>query len=336
MVGAIGSVRPFDGFVASVKGAKVSFDHQVQLSSHEAFSGREADILAADFVLKAETMVISGEMARDKNGSVAASLGLYSEPTPMLRTVLAARIYPPSFNSLHGFALSEGGLVEGEEGLYFGAAIRPSSWINASFFYDVYTLSNRFPFRRGGNDFLAKARIRLSRRWEMSVQYRRQNKPGMFHSDEHGLEYVRSGQAVQERYRWSLLFAASDALHWQSRIEATVRMSDSHAGENGYMAFQEMRWQAYPSLRLSVRLVVFETDSYDSRLYAYEPDVPGGFSNIPLWDGGFRTYILLEFALAQGIRIYGKYSRLFREPSLPGDNIGFVKERFTVQCDVSF
>jgi hypothetical protein len=170
----------------------------------------------------------------------------------------------------------------------------------------------------------------------MSVQYRRQNKPGMFHSDEHGLEYVRSGRTVQERYRWSLLFAASDALHWQSRIEATVRMSDSHAGENGYLVFQEMRWQVWPLFRLTARLAVFETDGYDARLYTYEQDVPGGFSNIPLWDSGFRTYILLEYALTQGIRISGKYSRLFREPSLPGSNIGLVKERFTVQCDVSY
>lgn len=332
-IGGAISIRPIEGILASLKGLRSSFDRAIDLSRQKDFSGKDAGIVAADLIVRTGTVSISGEAARDKKGSVAGSLGLYLAPSPVLSAVVAARAYPASFNSLHGFPLSEVGPPEGEEGLYIGANIRLSGDIKISFFYDLYVLSNRFPFRSEGEEFFARWRMKIRKKWEVAIEYKRQNKPGTFDSEEKEVHHARAGRAIQDRYRVSLYAAAVGALRWQTRIEATVRKVERRGREYGYHAFQEIRWQALPSLRVSFRLTVFETKSYETRMFAFEPDVPGGLSNLPLWGSGSRAYLLFEYAASEEIRLCGKVSRLFRDISFPEHE---VRERFTLQCDLSF
>jgi len=335
-LGGILSMTPFDGFAATVKGSRIRLGDPLSLSRYNAFHGTNADVVAADFMWKAGTITLSGEAAGDGNGSVAAGFSMLVEPMSTMSTVLAARMYPRSFNSLHGFAISEGGIVEGESGVYLGTSIRLSRALTISFFYDAYVFSNRFLFRSTGNDFMIRGRIRLNEWWEMSLQHRRQSKPVLLHATDKGLDNLRQGRVIQERYRLSILHSISQSLKWQARMEATVRFSETNATGAGCLVFQEIRWQVYPALRISFRIAAYETDNYDSRIYAYEPDVPGGFSNVPAWNNGFRTYLLTEWSLAHNMRISAKYSRSYGEESVSGEDGGLQRERITVQCDVAF
>jgi len=336
IAGGIASVEAFEGFLATVKASKLTLSRPVALSRYSDFSGREADLVAADIVWKWRALVFSGEAARDRKGAIAASVGFYLEPARAFKMVLAARMYPRSFNSLHGFGMSEGGVIEGERGTYVGATIQPSSWLNITSFYDAYVFSNRFSFQSSGNDFLARARFRFGRRWEMTIQYRKQNKPMMAKAGESGLDQMRLERTVQDRYRWTLLFVGSDIVRWQTRIEAATRVSRVRSDEEGFMVLQDMRWQMSVALRVSLRLAVFDTETYDVRINTFEQDVPGGFPNVPLWGSGIRTYFLAEYFPAKGNRISAKYSRLIRDATEGGQETELLKERITVQWDMSF
>ena len=324
-----------EGFQIGMKASSTRLSGPIALSRYDAFVGRGAEIVAVDMLWKRRMLAASGEVAKDRNGSVAASLGVYLEPTKHFEMVLQARDYPRSFNSLHGSAMSEGGRAEGERGMYVGATLKPSSWLNVSAMYDVYEFSNRFRFPAVGQDFLTKVKIRPDRRWELSVYFRKQNKPALIDSDERGLLHQALGTQAQERYRLSVSYAPSDAVRWQTRIEMSVRSPRMSTTEEGVMVFQEMRWQCYPNLRLSGRIVMFETDTYDTRIYTYEQDVPGGFTNVPLWGSGLRTYILVEISAIQGSVVSVKYSRLFRQSTIMGQDQEAAKDRVTVQWDVS-
>ena len=334
VLGGMAFASPVEGFQLGIKASSTRLSGPVALSSYEAFEGRGAEILAADMMWKSGAFAISGEAARDRNGSLGAILGVYLEPTKHLRIVLHARAYPRSFNSLHGLAMSEGGRNEGERGMYLGATLKPSSWFDISTMYDVYEFSNRFPFTAVGRDFLTRVKIRLDRRWEMSFYFRKQNKPAFIDLDEEGLHREALGSVVHEKYRMSVLYVPSDLLRWQTRIEMSVRSPGISRKEDGIMVFQELRWQCHSSLRLSARISVFETDTYDTRVYTYEQDVPGGFSNVPLWGSGLKMYMLAEISGIQRAVISVKYSRLFRQSPIAGRGEEPMKDRLTVQLDV--
>ena len=59
----------------------------------------------------------------------------------------------------------------------------------------------------------------------------------------------------------------------------------------------------------NLRLQYFETDNYDSRIYAYENDVLYGFS-IPAFSGkGYRYYINMEFDLGKAFSVWVKWAQ---------------------------
>ena len=58
-----------------------------------------------------------------------------------------------------------------------------------------------------------------------------------------------------------------------------------------------------------MRLLYFETDSYNSRLYAYENDVLYGFSIPAFFDKGFRYYTNVNYDVSKKLSIWLRLAR---------------------------
>ena len=79
--------------------------------------------------------------------------------------------------------------------------------------------------------------------------------------------------------------------------------------ERGFLTFVEGIYRNQSSkLTAKTRYILFDTDSYDSRVYQYESDVEGNFSNPPLYGKGTRWYIFIGYDVFQKIRVSAKYS----------------------------
>jgi len=59
----------------------------------------------------------------------------------------------------------------------------------------------------------------------------------------------------------------------------------------------------------SVRLAYFETEGYESRLYAYENDVLYSFSIPVFYDKGYRYYINLNYDLSKKLTIWMRWAQ---------------------------
>ena len=72
------------------------------------------------------------------------------------------------------------------------------------------------------------------------------------------------------------------------------RMEWSRYNESdGYLLLQDVRYKPLESKwSLTLRYALFETDTYDSRIYAYEPDVLYAFS-VPAHYGSGQRYLLV-------------------------------------------
>jgi len=83
------------------------------------------------------------------------------------------------------------------------------------------------------------------------------------------------------------------------------------AKEQGRYFFQDFRYLLFKPLLLKARVTFFRSDSYLSRLYEYEADLPGSFSNYALFGRGFVWYILLKCSPLHNLTLRLKF-RYFR------------------------
>jgi hypothetical protein len=118
------------------------------------------------------------------------------------------------------------------------------------------------------------------------------------------------GASQRDYYRFQFNYQALPWLKSQSRVELSVREAPLKNRESGYLIYQG--FQVKPTEKdwsLSFRYLLFDTDSYDTRLYAFEQDVPYSFS-VPAFSGkGSRFYVLLNSKLNKNISVIIRLSQ---------------------------
>lgn len=79
--------------------------------------------------------------------------------------------------------------------------------------------------------------------------------------------------------------------------------------ENGVMMYQDIKFKPlFSKLSFSLRYTYFNTESYESRIYAYESDVLYGYS-IPAYYGkGKKIYLLLKYNIIKNTDLWIKLS----------------------------
>jgi hypothetical protein len=118
------------------------------------------------------------------------------------------------------------------------------------------------------------------------------------------------GESNRNYYRLQFNYQAMPWLKLQSRIEITKREAPLKDKESGYLIYQGFQFLPMKQpWSLSFRYLLFDTDSYDTRLYAFEQDVPYSFS-VPGFSGkGSRFYVLLNSDLTKDISLILRYSQ---------------------------
>ena len=120
-----------------------------------------------------------------------------------------------------------------------------------------------------------------------------------------------------------------------------VGYASSSGVERGMLVFQDMRTHPLPKLLVDARVIVFETDSFDSRVYEFESDLRGTFSNPALFGKGIRWYVVGRYEIIKAVDISMKYAQTIRSgvrTLSSGTSLiqGDLDNRLSVQLDVVF
>ncbi|MBF8286118.1 MAG: hypothetical protein HW378_5033 [Anaerolineales bacterium] len=104
--------------------------------------------------------------------------------------------------------------------------------------------------------------------------------------------------------------------------------------------FSDFNVKPLRGLVLNGRFIIFQTDSYESRLYEYESDLRGVFSNPGLYGIGRRLYLILRYSVGSTLTLSVKYSETQKEgvTSLGSGSteiVGDLDNRISVQVDVT-
>lgn len=310
------------------------------------FEGSVASAFGVDYRFFLGPLILYGEGARSRNGGMGFVTGLEYPIDDNTDVALVYRNYAKDFQSLYGSGFGEvSGLPRNEEGLYVGL----SHQINSMFTFTGYFDQFRFPAPRFGTrqattgfDWLASLEIRFSRALQGYILTRskiRENDYTVF--DNFGREINVMGQDARTSIRTQLDYQITRNFRTRTRFE-WVRARDRHSDpEYGMLIFQDIRWNPVSRLTVDMRLALFETDSFTSRVFSFENDMLYVFSIAALSGVGQRGYILLRYNATSNIDVWLKYAAtVFEDRQSVGsgldESIGNVRSQIGAQVRIRF
>ena len=336
--------NPFDEFRLTFGGFHSKYLHPIVIGGSSG--AREMVVTGMSGSWTRSLFSVFGEMARDRR-STAFSGGVMVRPSSETSIIVAGRRYPGQFENPHGRGFGEsGGMTRNESGFYTAASLTLTPWFGISASYDQFIFPGKTSvsdFPSSGNKCIIRGDLRVSRTMTFEVRYKEQNKPAQLSQTDPLMRQKNvTGHRSQKNYRGTYELSPSSTLRWRSRLEIVhVSYPHVHSGELGTLIFQDLGINAFQGLHLNARLVIFDTDSFDSRIYEFESDVRGAFLNPALFGKGIRYYVVARFEFAAGMRIEMKYAATMKDgvqTTGTGPNLidGDTESRVTVQCDVSF
>ncbi|MEY4204198.1 MAG: hypothetical protein RL013_1902, partial [Bacteroidota bacterium] len=155
-----------------------------------------------------------------------------------------------------------------------------------------------------GHEYLArvqwqKGKVLTASAWWQS-ETKQANNPA---EDTTGLINIR-----RDRFRVHVISKISMSLESRSRVEWSWYLPETGGTTRGFMAYQEFVFRPVErSFSGSFRYAMFDTDSYDSRIYTYENDLFSAIS-IPAFSGsGSRIFLNLQWKLSKNLKIEGRF-----------------------------
>ncbi|WP_412068676.1 ComEA family DNA-binding protein [Rubrivirga sp. IMCC43871] len=316
LVGGAAEYRVSTGTVegrAGVVATRSSFDTPLAAGTRPDelfdFAGTEATVASAYADATTRAGVAFGEVARGAGGGLGAVGGVGIDLGSSADLLIVGRSYAPDFTSLHGYPFGErNGVGRNESGVYAGLTVTPSRAWTVNAYLDRY----RFPFLRfnvprpsAGHEALLHVEHRAGRFSRVYLQARTETR-------ETGIDVPNAvpgsvvgglGEQTRQTVRLQGEWDASRRLRLRSRVEGS-RFVDERPEvgvSTGSLVYQDVRWQALAWLRTDLRLTLFDTESYDARLYAFENDLTGVFSIPALSGRGVRGYVVVTARPTDGV-----------------------------------
>ena len=96
--------------------------------------------------------------------------------------------------------------------------------------------------------------------------------------------------------------------------------------EDGFLGYLEAAYNGIQGLSFNVRAQYFETEGYNSRIYAYENDVLYSFSIPAFFNKGFRYYANLNVDVFKNLSFYLRFAQSrFKDLSSIGSGLDEIK-----------
>jgi hypothetical protein len=93
---------------------------------------------------------------------------------------------------------------------------------------------------------------------------------------------------------------------------ASAFSNDSLATEKGYLVAQDISLnpKRFP-LSVNARFAVFDTPSWNSRIYSYESDMLYSFTVPAYYSKGTRLFVMIKYSLKNRLDVWLRYSQTY-------------------------
>jgi hypothetical protein len=304
------------GFQLGLNGVAFQFSapliRNIQPYNQFAIHGKQWHNYSLDYSYTYKNLHLFGEAAVDKMNSKAYLGGLLVNLDPKVDMSLVYRNIEKSYQSLYGNAFTETTLPTNEKGLYIGISLKPASGLRMDAYADAFSfrwLRYRVDAPSSGTEYFVQATYRPNKVVEVYSRYRNENKA----INISGLNLPTRQPFIRPRQNWRTQFSYKPGreVTFRNRVELVwYDAQQKDRSQQGFLTYFDVGYQpANTRLSLNTRLQYFETEGYDSRIYAYESDVLYSFS-IPQFAGkGMRYYINANYDVTKNMQVWIRWAQ---------------------------
>lgn len=306
------------------------------------FRGESTTSLSADYSYVWRNINLFGEISR-ANNQLAALQGAIIALDPKASFSVLYRNYARGYQTFYNAGFSEGSNTQNESGLYMGLKLKLSSAWSLHSYFDIFTfpwLKYQVDAPSEGHEFLFQPTYKPNKQLEIYGRFRQQMRQKNSRDSDGTVTSIED--VVQRNYRVNFSYQVSESIQLKSRIEYMTINRESNTPEQGILFTQDIVFKPKTlPVDISLRYALFDTDSYDSRLYTYESNALYVFSVPAYYYQGNRAYVMVRYSFLRKFDVWVRYGGFFytNRTSLSSGSEeikGNRKQDITVQLRVSF
>lgn len=315
----------------AVNGLQYFFSETIQRKNepYNLFSvtGKRWSNYSVDYGYTFKNVYVFGELASDKNRHHAVVQGLLASLHPTLDISVVYRHISPAYRSFNANAFTENREPQNERGIYTGLSWRPVPGWRLDFYADHFHfpwLAYRVDRPATGQGYLAQLGWKPNKKSELYVRFQQETKSNNHFLGNTGLNILQP--YTRTTLRWQSSFAASSSITIRSRLDLSW-YDQLKEHEQGFMTFLECLYKAFSKpYSIIGRLAWFQTDGYNSRVYAYEQDVLYYYSISSFFDSGLRAYVVYQQDVHRNWRFWVKIATsLYADNESIGSDLTEIK-----------
>ncbi len=218
-----------------------------------------------------------------------------------------------------------------EEGIYLGITIDPADKLTVN----GYKLLKKSLWREyfepmpvKSDEWLLQTDYKIERGVITARLRQKQSEEFTYDTDERQYRFTSD----QTYLRLQFEYRPSGKLRLRTRWEFTRLQPGSEEGTN---LFQDISFATSGNTTISGRISFFETESWDTRIYEYESDIPGSFANIPVYGKGHKWYIMIRKTMIENVSVWLKLRYRYMEDINVLSN-GWQMTESTLSRDIRF
>jgi hypothetical protein len=282
------------------------------------FQGQQLTNQGIDFKYVKGKYAMFGEVAMSHNPDstvlqapslqhFAGLIGMTVKPAGYLNFTLLYRDYGKAYQNLFSNAFSEGSRNQGQRGVYLGAEVAPAPYWNILAYADLFKftwLTSQVNAPSWGHDYYLRLSHSFNRRTNAYLQIRSKtkmkNSTDAFVFSHYPIFYTKNS------VRFNINYQVRD-FHFSNKAEYAHYRNDDGSNSHGFFICQDVAYKPENKpFSLTFRYAIFDTDDYDSRVYAYENDVLYSFSVPALYGKGMRVYLLGKWRPFKSLTLYAR------------------------------
>ncbi|MDR1680716.1 MAG: helix-hairpin-helix domain-containing protein [Prevotellaceae bacterium] len=252
-----------------------------------------------------------GEGALSANGGWAVLAGALFDIDQAFCLSLLYRNYSRHYQASYANGFGETDKTANENGFYAGIQWMQLADITVSAYADAF----HFPWMRyrvyapsHGFEYWAQVDYRPDTAFSMYLHIKQEQKQQNISDNNTAVVQLQTIDALRIRYEIS--YELSAGLSMRNRIECTRYRAS--AKEYGLLLYHDIKYAfARWPVNASVRFAVFDTDSWNTRLYAYENDMLYAFSVPAYYDKGARWYFNLHLKVASRLDFWFRIAQTY-------------------------
>lgn len=277
------------------------------------FSGDHLSQAGAHFDWNYRNFNLFGEAALSNNGGKAMTTGMIISIDPRVDLALLYRNFSKDYQFLFANAFAESTTPDNEKGFYTGISIRPKQGWQLDAYADIYHkpwLSFGVNAPSIGTDYFTQLTYKPNKVLIIYARWKDENKQANASPNSEPINYLVDTR--KQDLRFNVSYKASPTISLQSRAEWVFFHETNLDARHGFLAFQDVSYRRLGSpVQLTMRMCLFDADTYDARIYAYENDVLYAFSIPSFQNQGMRFYVVSRFTITRGIDVWLRYAQTY-------------------------